>query len=85
MQCYLEPGAWPPPKSWYEQFPGAMTLARAEALYIAPENVYVAYCQVRIKSYLDGGQQSFLELDSLEASATDNTGRIATFRIKDGS
>lgn len=85
VQCYLETGAWPPPKSWYEQFPGAMTLALAEASYIAPENVYVVYCQVRIKSYLDDGQQSLLELDSLEASATDNGGRLATFRIKGGS
>ncbi len=82
VQCHVDSSAWPPPKSWHQQFPDAMTLMSAEALYFKPAHVYAVYCQVRIKSYLDDTQRSLLELDSLEASATDHNGRVAMFRIK---
>jgi hypothetical protein len=82
VTCHLKADAWPPPVQWHKLFPTAMPLARAEALYIATEVVYVLYCQVRIKSHLDNYQQTFLQLDSFEASAKDNDGQIACFTLR---
>lgn len=83
FDCYVDPGAWPPPKSWLEQLPAAMTLMAAEASYFLPERVYVVYCQVHIKTYLATDQRSsLLDHDSLEALATDNDGQAVSFKVK---
>ncbi len=78
----MEASAWPPPDAWHKLFPHATTLTTAEAAYFDPGKVYVVYCRVRVMSFLGAAYQSYLKFDSLEVSATDNRGRIATFRIR---
>jgi len=75
-----EPSAWPPPGAWHKLFPDAITLTSAEAAYLKPDKVYVVYFRLRIPS---PDYRSFPRPDSITVSATDNFGRVATFRARD--
>ncbi len=82
INCNLDDSAWPPPKTWHDQFPNAMPLSRVQATFLSSPNVYVVYCRLNIKVHLTLGQGHVEKLDSLRGTATDNAGRRFTFDLQ---
>jgi hypothetical protein len=76
----VEADAWPPPQAWQRLFPDTISLPTVEATYLHRGKVYPVYFRLR---FMSPDYSTFPRRDALVVSATDNFGRVATFRARD--